>query len=171
MPLATHLAADEAARRAAREAERRAALESEIASGADGASQLESGAARYRDLKARGAVGAERRLDWIRRISQIKEALRLPELDYELAPQQAAAGAAPLPSMKGRYEFRSSAMKLRLGLLHEGDLLGFLDELDKPVSAVPRVRACRIERIADAGAGARLGAECRVDWITLGERP
>jgi hypothetical protein len=67
----------------------------------------------------------------------------------------------------------ASTMKLRMDLLHENDLLGFLDDLASSVPALLLVRACSLERLmhepASGGTPARLGAECTIDWVTLKE--
>jgi hypothetical protein len=128
------------------------------------------GAAVRDDLIARGVIGPERRLDWIDRLAQLAQAHDLASLEYELAPQQ-PAGIESLPLATGRYEFLASRMKLKLGLLHEQQLLDFLDDLARPDAAMLRLRACRIERIADRPADARLAADCTVDWITLRDKP
>lgn len=166
-----HRTAADAVDRQARETERRAALKAGIEAGAGGAAQVEAGNAYYRDLMARGVVGTERRLDWVQQISRIKETRRLPDMEYELAPQQAVVEPDAMPMKVGRYEFRTSTMRLHIGLLHEGDLLDFFDELGKSVPAIPRVRACRVERLAEASPAARLNADCSIDWITLQEKP
>lgn len=157
----------EAASTHARESARQATLRTE--SMADGAASIESSDSRYREILARGIVGAERRIDWLQRISQTREA-RLAEIEYELAPQQPAV-IETLPSRVGRHQFMASTMKLRLSLVHEQDLLDFFDELNRSVPAILRVRACRMARVAEADGVARLKADCTIDWITLRESP
>jgi hypothetical protein len=131
--------------------------------------------ARYEEMLAHGVIGPERRLDWVERIAQIKEARQLIDVQYELAPQTAAtAEAVPAPASAGGYEFMASAMKLQMALLHEEDLLGFLDDLAVSVPAFLHVRNCNVERVAadaEAAGVARLKADCSLDWITLREQP
>jgi len=90
---------------------------------------------------------------------------------------QKTVDAALLPegAVGGGYEFMSSAMKLQMQLLHEGDLLGFLADLRANVRALIVVRQCNVERIARAtsnerGTQAQLKADCDIDWITLREK-
>ena len=129
----------------------------------------------YGEIMAHAWIGQERRLEWSERITQIQQARRLFEIRYELSPQQAATTEIlPSGAAAGGFEFMSSTMKLQMQLLHEQDLLGFLDDLAGSVPAFLRVRACRLDRIAPdataAALGPRLAAECTLDWITLREQ-
>lgn len=121
--------------------------------------------ARYRELLARGIVGGERRLDWVEHIARISNELRIPDIQYEFAPQQ-PLDTQPLPS---GHAFMASAMKLQMQLLHEADLLGFLDELAASAPAFLALRACTIERSPGNGT-APLRAECQIDWVTVQEK-
>ncbi|MDD5249613.1 MAG: hypothetical protein PHY45_11540 [Rhodocyclaceae bacterium] len=153
---------------------RRAALQARISRVAADAADVPRWNARYRDMLAHGYIGAERRLDWIERIAQVKEARRLIDVQYELAPQTSAAADVLPAASAGGYEFMTSTMQLQMSLLHEEDLLGFFDDLAGSVPAILRVRACNVERLASAaddGTAARLKADCRIDWITLREKP
>jgi len=144
----------------------RAEVRQRLASGGAEAAALRARIDRYREIEARGIIGTEQRLEWVERLAAIEKSRRLGAIRYELAVQK----PAPLPggSTSGGYEFMASTMKLQLPLLHEEDLLGFLADLGAGVAAWPRVRACNVERIADATAGgANLRADCTIDWITL----
>ncbi len=168
MSLVVRQMAVRAASAETRENARHDALRARL-SGAANAADAQRRNARYQDMLAHGYIGPERRLDWVERIAQIKEARRLVDVQYELAPQTAADG---LPA--GGYELKASAMKLQMALLHEDDLLGFLDDLAATVPAILRVRACTVERstaTTAAGGDAPLKADCSIDWITLRERP
>ncbi len=132
---------------------------------------------RYQHIMASGLIDQEERLAWVEQIARIKTARRLLDLQYELSPQHPIEEAAlPGGAMAGGYEFMASSMKLQLALLHEDDLLGFLDDLRKSVRAHLLVRNCTIER-ASASAGSpaehgpppQLRAECAIDWVTLRE--
>ena len=127
---------------------------------------------RFQALKARGYVGAEQRLDWVDAIARIKAARRIFKLDYDFAPQRPVdATILPGGASAGGFEIVSSQMQIRLQLLHEGELLAFLDDLRGAVQALIQVRSCAIERIApsavDRGNNAQLKADCTLEWITL----
>ena len=125
---------------------------------------------RYQEIAARGHLGRERRLEWIEAIARIVAHRRLRDPDYELSPQRPLADGV----LPGSHDVLASTMKLRLELLHEEDLLGFLGDLADKVPAVVQVRSCHVERLppgsAERGSGARLRADCVIDWVTLRER-
>jgi hypothetical protein len=79
----------------------------------------------------------------------------------------------PSGAVAGGHGFMASAMRLRMQLLHENDLLGFIADLQQSVQALPVVRECKVERLARAegerATQANLAAECSIDWITLRE--
>ena len=126
---------------------------------------------RYRGLDGHGLIGQEHRLDWIEQIRKIKQARRLIGLQYELMPQQ-PLDPALLPGGGSAVEFMSSTMHMQMQLLHEEDLLNFLNDLRANVSAFVRVRSCKVDRTAPdtGGPAAQLHADCLLDWITLREK-
>lgn len=131
---------------------------------------------RYRELVERNYIGQEHRLEWVERIAQIKAARRLIEVRYELGPQKPIdPGVLPGAQPAGGYEFMASTMNLRMQLLHEGDLLGFLADLQSGIQAFLHVRSCGIERIprggVERGTVAHLHTNCVIDWVTLREKP
>ena len=120
----------------------------------------------YQAIAARGIIGPERRLDWVELVRSIQRDRQLLGLDYEIQPQ------VTLSKSNGGYAFMNSAMRIQLQLLHEEDLLRFVDDLKARAPAFVRVHNCRISR----GAGqpvnpdmlpAQLQADCQLDWITL----
>lgn len=130
---------------------------------------------RYETLKQRGIVGSEQRLDWIDLINHIKIARRISKLDYEFSPQRKIdATLLPEGAEAGGMSFMASQMHLRLSLLHEGELLGFLDDLRTTAPALIQVRACSLARslpdpddASQHGIRPQLNAECTLEWITL----
>lgn len=105
-------------------------------------------------LRATGALGDERRPEWLRLLATATAARRLPPPAYEMSP----------PRTDGDGLLRSTRMRLRATLLHEGDLLGLIDEAQTHAPAMVQVRACRLERLP---ATARLRADCQLDWHTF----
>lgn len=123
----------------------------------------------YRRLAQLSIIGAERRLEWSETIARIRERRALAELRYQIAPRQLIAS---LPGRPGSVESFASTMKVELGLLHEGELLGFLDDLRASGNAYYAVNRCSMTRIAAAVSGAsqpRLRVVCEIDLITLQE--
>ncbi len=129
----------------------------------------------FNQLRARGIIGQEERLDWVEQIARIKAKRRLLDLQYELSPQHAVddtlLSAGPTA---GGYEFMASTMKLKMTLRHEDDLLGFLDDLRSAVHARLLVRECTIDRSVPSqdpsGLAGQLRAACTIEWITLREK-
>ncbi len=122
---------------------------------------------RFRHLVERGAIGSEQRLAWVELIRDARARHQLGALDYEFSPQR-PLDPTIAPSDAGQLEAASSALRLRLPLLHEGDLLSLIDDLAANASAVVRVRECSIARRIPADSSAEaLQADCLLDWITF----
>ncbi len=124
----------------------------------------------YRRMVDRGMVSPENRLDLIDSIAKIKKERRLFEIRYNIEPQKPLDYAGIRPA--GPVDFVASRMKLEMMLLHEQDLLNFLDDLDAAGKALVAVRNCTVARL-DRGAVTvttvvpRLRSECQVDLIAL----
>lgn len=128
------------------------------------AETIRANIATFQNLQARGVLGQERRLDWVERLNAIRDARHLPSLRYELAPQIHGASDVTASTIM------VSPMKATLGVLHEQDLIGFLDDLQTTVPAHVRTRHCHIARGSTSDTstnGALLIAECDLDWMTL----
>lgn len=125
---------------------------------------------RYVELLARGLIGDEKRLEWVDAIRQAQEQHKLPPLSYEIEPQQTVRVESALDL--GDYELHGSRMRLHMDLLHEMDLFNFFDDLRQ--RSFVAVQDCSIRRLGVA-AGAlgapTLGADCTLNWITLGAAP
>jgi hypothetical protein len=119
----------------------------------------------YHEMEERGIAGPEKRLDWTELLRALRTQIGLPGMTYELGPQvplEKATGTGPA--------YNVSSMKLQLQLLHEEDLLNFLQRLQQEASALIVVRSCKVGRIPATLSGeqnALLSAECLIDWITL----
>jgi hypothetical protein len=120
------------------------------------------------ELRRRGLVGPERRLDWVEAIRQIQEQRRLLPLTYEIEVQQPYRLETALPT--GDYALLGSRMALHMDLLHELDLLNFLSDLR--LAGTFAVQDCVIRRSAAAAPAAgtlapTLNADCTLNWLTL----
>ena len=135
---------------------------------------------RYNALRASGALGAERRLDWIERLADIRDSLQIPRLIYTISPRQPYT---TLPAAGPGLGFAASRMKLDLGLVHEGDLVALIRRLGEPRMGVFEIQNCNLRRPVRAGGPAasrntqtdakegNLVGGCDVDWITLIAQP
>ena len=129
-------------------------------------SEIKEKSALFQRLQKRGIIGEEQRLDWVELIKEIRDTRKLLDLQYEFSPQQSLEKGSA-----GGYAFKSSAMRLQMKLLHENDLLNFVNDLRSKAKAYVRVRSCNLTRIprstAASGETALLGADCELEWITI----
>jgi hypothetical protein len=125
----------------------------------------------YRRLRELRIIGKERRLDWVDAIQRIRTTREMLDVRYVIEPQRVLVS---IPGKPGNVDFNVSTMKLELALLHEGDLLAFLDDLRDAGNAYVSVQRCAVQRSTTGGQppGAttltpRLRAECLIDLITV----
>ena len=125
----------------------------------------------YRRLRDLHIIGKERRLDWADAIQRIRFQREMLDVRYRIEPQKVLIS---IPGKPGKVDFNVSAMRLELALLHEGDLLTFLDDLRDAGNAYVSVRRCIVTRSGSAASPAatptltpRLRAECQIDLITV----
>jgi hypothetical protein len=159
--------AEQQAVRAEREAQ-----QNKLARATDEEREIRERLVDYQQLVARGVVGEERRLDWVDRINAIKATRMLLELKYAIDPQRPAE--YPGITRGGEVELLASPMRFEMGLLHEEDLLRFIDDLRGALSALVVVKACTLERIGEAtqgrGLAPRLRAACDLDLVTIRDK-
>ena len=125
----------------------------------------------YNRLKALNIIGDERRLEWADAVNRIRSQRELLDVRYRVERQRLLLSA---PGKPGNIDFYASAMRVELQLLHEEDLLRFLNDLRDSGNAYYSVRHCAMTRTGSAGSGAtmaaRLRADCNIDLITLIDR-
>ena len=125
----------------------------------------------YRQLQALGILGTEKRIDWAEAISRIRKERELLDLRYRVEPQKLLAS---VPGKPAAVDFYASTLKVQLALLHEGDLLRFLNDLRDSGNAYYRVKHCKVDRAgqlsASGGIAPRLRADCEIDLITILDR-
>lgn len=126
----------------------------------------------YRRLLASGVIGDEQRLDWVETIGQIKTDRKLFDIKYQIEPQRLLDLSGLSPG--GEVEFRVSPLKLEMQLLHEEDLLAFLDDLRRSLKSHVMVRSCVLQRIdrttVEKNIVPRLRAECAIDLVTIRDK-
>src|SRR5207248_3346280 len=99
----------------------------------------------FRTLVERGLLQGERRLDLVELVNSLRSRYQLAALDYEIAPQRSLqlAGGRGFASI----DVLASRVKLRARALHEGDLLGFIEELTHTPEGFYPIDRCTIRRI------------------------
>jgi hypothetical protein len=132
---------------------------------------LRDSADTFRALVDRGLLQGERRLDMVELVNGLRIRYQLFALDYEIAPQR------PLQLQGGRtfpaVDVLASRVKVRMRALHEGDVLGFVEELAtirQGFFPVDRCALKRIEAVAPEAVAPRVEAECAFEWITLKDK-
>lgn len=120
-------------------------------------------------LYKEGLIGKERRLDWIESLQAISEILEIPSLRYEISSQ--APLTAHLPIDSGRFNIYQSVMKINLDMLHEVDLVRFLDRINKAAQGFYSVSSCNLTRknrdIDLQSEQANVAAECNLNWYSI----
>jgi hypothetical protein len=161
------------AAKAARDASRlsRVGAQERMAKVAEEEREIRENLVHYDQMQRHGMVGEQSRLDWIESIARIKNQRKLFEIRYNIEAQNTLDYPGVVAT--GAADFVVSRMKLSMLLLHEGDLLNFLSDLQVAGKAHVSVRRCtvtRIERGAAPSATAlqpRLRAECQVDLVSV----
>jgi len=131
--------------------------------------EIKANLQQYRALEARGITGEEQRLDWVDILTAIKNERRLFNISYNIEPQK-PLDYPGFGAGSGVY-FMTSRVRVNLQLLHEEDLLDFIDELTRRSRLHLSVRSCDIQRTNRPTGGTtlapRLQADCGVDLITI----
>lgn len=150
-------------------AAQRAEVQTKLASANEEEREIEANLQQYQALAARGIIGADNRLDWIDTLTAIKNERRLFDIGYSIQPQKELdyPGFSPGGSVK----FMMSRVKISIQLLHEEDLLSFIDDLSRRGKPYLSVRSCDVRREDRSTGGVtlapRLQADCVFDLITI----
>lgn len=128
-------------------------------------------AGEYGALIEQKIIGDDQRLDWMEGLEKIRLKNPVTDFRYHIAPQRNYAFEPPLDS--GNFDIRSSEMKLQFDLLHEVQLLNFLDALRADIKGWYQLEGCTMRRAGGEEGqttATRLKAECSGGWITLKNR-
>ncbi|MEQ1527217.1 MAG: hypothetical protein ABL911_10805 [Gallionella sp.] len=124
----------------------------------------------YGKLMTRKMFGDEQRLDWIEGLEKLRQQKLVTDFKYTIAPQK---NHTPQPAIaSGNFDIHYSEMKLSFDLLHEEQLLNFLDALRLQNTGWYQLDGCTLKHNegADPITLANLKAECTGGWITLKNR-
>ena len=121
----------------------------------------------YEALQKSGTVGPEQRVNWLDALRNASQAARTLGVDYQLSQQT----ASPIKLETGAYKLQQSTMKLRIKLLHEGDLMNFFQALDAEQPGLYLLQSCNLARGSSGAFSVRyepkLMAECDLIWLSL----
>jgi len=147
----------------------RAQVQAKLASATEEEREIKASLQQYQALAARGIVGEENRLDWVDTVTAIKNERRLFNIRYSIGPQQELD--YPGFSRGSGVKFMVSRVKMTMRLLHEEDLLNFIDDLARRGKSYLSVRSCDVRRENRGNGGTtlapRLQADCEFDLITI----
>jgi hypothetical protein len=149
----------------------RSEVQTKLASANEEEREIMANLQQYQALAARGILGEEQRLDWVDIITAIKSERQLFNIGYNIEPQKPLDYPGFSPG--GGVHFMVSRVKIEIQLLHEEDLLNFIDDLGKRGKSYLAVRSCDVKRIERGSSGAgttltpRLQASCGFDLITI----
>lgn len=125
----------------------------------------------YQNLVEQNVIGQERRLDWIEAIEKIRNKLNIFSVKYKLEPQETLNLETVTTS--NSFDLHRSNMTLDFSLLHEGQLLNFLDTLSKEAKGMYLLESCTLTRndfVRQLRFIPNLQAKCTLGWITLNEK-
>ncbi len=149
----------------------RAEVQAKLASANEEEREIKASLQQYQALAARGIIGEEKRLDWVDTVTAIKNERRLFNIRYSIGPQEELDYPGFSPG--GGVKFMASRVQMTLELLHEEDLLNFIDDLARRGKSYLSVRSCDVQRESRGGGttlAPRLRADCVFDLITIRHR-
>ncbi|MGE5523673.1 MAG: hypothetical protein ACM3SS_08150 [Rhodospirillaceae bacterium] len=125
----------------------------------------------YRSLERAGFVAPEQRLNWVTGLRNANQAAGLFGIEYHIGAQRNYRGAQHLnvPQL----EVLESPMRLKVGLLHEEDLMRLFGALEDQHLGLYLLEECTVKRAPAARAlryQPQLEAECQMTWLTANAR-
>ena len=126
---------------------------------------------RYQQFHELGFVGEESRLDWIETLRAATEELTLPRVSYAIEPQLNVVAPVQSIAAEGNSQIHVSRMQLEMGLVHEVDLLRFIDEFQRKAPGLVKVDECELGWLspqeAPSASEANLSARCAVSIFSV----
>jgi hypothetical protein len=161
--------------RHAQSLERRNASQSQLAKARNDLQEIRAYLQSYQALAQKGYIGDEQRLDWVETLTDLSRAGGIDNARYEFSAQQPVAG---VEDQLGDLSLRQSTLRLDLSLMHEEELLRFLQALGEKAHGGYFLDHCRLTRLETGAAGQGLPrnitAACELSWLTFqagGEAP
>jgi len=121
----------------------------------------------YRELEKSGFAGEEQRINWLDALRNANTSAELFGVSYQIGVQHPYPNAGEFDT--GSITLQESIMELDMRLMHEGDLLRFLDELRAQKVGLFDVKECtliRTDRSDTLRNSPYLNAQCDLVWIT-----
>jgi hypothetical protein len=128
--------------------------------------------AQYKQLQENGIIGEEQRLSWIEELQNINKKYRFVGLHYEISPQRTVN--LPKVNLSDNVKINVSSMKIQAGLLHEGDVVSFWQELRSNAKGLFGLEECSIESKFRRGQAITYSPysryvqlNCHVNWYSI----
>jgi hypothetical protein len=122
----------------------------------------------YQALAQKGYIGDEQRLDWVETLAGLSRDGGIDNAHYDFSAQQPVEG---VEDRLGSFSLRQSTLRLDLSLMHEEELLRFLQALGEKARGGYFLDHCRLARLETSAAGQGLprniAAACELSWITF----
>lgn len=121
----------------------------------------------YRQLQRGGFAGEEQRINWLDGLRLANQQADLFGVDYQIGTQKTYPYAAIFNP--GQIVLNQSVMRLKFRLLHEEDLMRFIDALANQGAGLFTVDQCNLQRIDNRGViryQPNFTADCELSWIT-----
>lgn len=148
------------------EAQRRlASARNRLATATADQANIKKFAPEYDALLERNVIGDVQRAQWVEGMERIRKLQRIPGLRYTIAAQQHFAPNL-LPDA-GDLDLDRSGMDMQFDLLHEGQLIDFLDALNSGRYGRFVLDHCALER---SDTVQEIKAECSGGWLALKKR-
>jgi len=126
---------------------------------------------RYQQFSRLGFVGMESRLDWIETLRATTDKLTLPRVSYAMKPQLKAVSPVESIVAGDNIQIHVSKLDLEMSLVHELDLLRFVDELQQNAPGLIKVDGCNMSWQGDErpnpSAAPNILASCSVNIYSI----
>lgn len=122
----------------------------------------------YRALVAQKVIGDEQRLDWLEALEGLRKQGIVPVFKYTIAPQKPYVPNPPLTA--GNFALSMSPVTMQIDLLHEGQLMTFLQALKNQRPGWFILDGCTMTRNTNPESGIRLRSDCSGGWFTMKNR-
>jgi len=124
---------------------------------------------RFIELYDNGLIGEEHRLNWLEVLRESGESIQIPAMSYKIDSQKRYVPEFSINM--GSFQLFSSSMELELGLLHEGDLIRLLKNLDNNADGSYTVSGCKFSlasrEIHSNPDKPNIAATCTLQWFTI----
>lgn len=123
----------------------------------------------FLNLYQKGLFGREQRLNWIETIKASDDRIKVPSIKYQISLQEEYSPTFSINM--GNFRLFDSNMKLKIDMLHEGDLFRLLEDLNKNAIGTYTVSKCKFKRSGkkvnqDINKG-NVSAECELQWFNI----